>query len=315
MENIERVIILGCCLILSLICFQSIIIYSLIRILPIFKILIVEFSLLLVLTCLLGCSVYHVQMWRDSNSDSSLLNKLYTITAVIMQVQSVLLCAKVFENIFGQISPYGSSFIKNALLFSRVFNFFHIISLTILNVYRQYKPTEYLDISLEPSVHWIIFSIEFILTFLYFLVQIWNGCFDFIWNLRPECMIEKTVTIIGPSTLLVCVILLLKVADDGYGLIKRTKKALMRLHKRVASVFRLVTGRCSNQNLVTPFNEELYNEQVQYQTNNDQVFRKMFYYIDMALLSSHKPNLFFWFYAFYTCFRMTLAPLCSWSPW
>ena len=271
LENIERVIIIGCCLILCLICFQSIIIYSLIGILPILKILIVEFSLLLVLTCLLGCSVYHVQMWRDSNSDSSLLNKLYTITAVIMQVQSVLLCAKVFENIFGQMSPHGSSFVKNALLFSRVFNFFHIISLTILNVYRQYKPTEYLDISVDPSVHRIIFSIEFILTFLYFLVQIWNGCFDRIWNLRPECMIEKFVRIIGPSTLLVCVILLLKVADDGYGLIKRTKKALNRLHKRIASVFRLVTGRCSNQNLVTPFNEELDNEQIPYQANNDQV--------------------------------------------
>ena len=89
-------------------------------------------------------------------------------------------------------------------------------------------------------------------------------------------MVEKTLTIIGPSILLVCVILLLKVADDGYGLIKRTKKSLMRLNKRVASLFRLVTGRCINQNLVTPFNEELDNEQVQYQTDIDQVVRKMF---------------------------------------
>ena len=132
-------------------------------ILPIYKILIVEFSLLLVLTCLLGCSVYHVQMWRDSNSESSLLNKLYTITAVIMQVQSVLFCAKVFENILG---PHRSSFVKNTLLFSRVFNFFHIISLTILNVYRQYKRTEYLDISVDPRIHRIILSTEFLIRFL-----------------------------------------------------------------------------------------------------------------------------------------------------
>ena len=281
-ENIEKVIIIGCCFILSLICFQSLIIYSLIGILPIFKILIVEFSLLLVLTCLLGCSVYHVQMWRDSNSDSSLLNKLYTITAVIMQVQSVLFCAKVFEkeNIFGQMSPHRSSFVKNTLLFSRVFNFFHIISLTILNVYRQYKRTEYLDISEDPGIHRIIFSIEFILTFLFFIVKFWNGCsvwkYGSIWNQGPECTVAKTLTIIGPSTLLVCVLLLLKVADDGYGLIKRTKKSLMRLNKRVASLFRLVTVRCNNQNLVTPFNEELDNEQVQYQTDIDQVKRKIF---------------------------------------
>ena len=315
MENIEKVIIIGCCFILSLICFQSLIIYSLIGILPILKILIVEFSLLLVLTCLLGCSVYHVQMWRDSNSDSSLLNKLYTITAVIMQVQSVLLCAKIFENIFGQRIPNESSFVKNALLFSRVFNFFHIISLTILNVYRQYKPTEYLDISVDPRVHRIIFSIEFILTFLYFIVQIWNGCFDSIWDLRPECLMERVLTIIGPSTMLVCVILLLKVAEDGYGLIKRIKKALMRLNKRVASLFRLVTVRCSNQNLVTPFNEELDHEQVQYQSN-DQVLRVMFDFRPKAtfLCRSVNPSLSIRIRP-ETCFRMTLAPSCSWSPW
>ena len=86
---------------------------------------------------------------------------------------------------------------------------------------------------------------------------------------------ERVLTIIGPSTMLVCVILLLKVADDGYGLIKRSKKALMSLNKRVASLFRLFTGRCSNQNLVTPINEELDPEQVQYQSN-DQVLRVMF---------------------------------------
>ena len=99
-ENIERILIFSCCLILCLICLQSLIIFSLLAILPISQILIVEISLLLVLVCLLGCSVYHVQMWRDANSGTSLLNNLYTITAVIMQVQSLLLCAHIFHNIF-----------------------------------------------------------------------------------------------------------------------------------------------------------------------------------------------------------------------
>ena len=96
-ETIERVIISGICLILSLICLQSLIIYSLLGILPISQILVVEISLLLALVCLLGCSVYHVQMWRDANSGTSLLNNLYTITAIIMQVQSVLLCGQIFN--------------------------------------------------------------------------------------------------------------------------------------------------------------------------------------------------------------------------
>ena len=270
-ETMERVIIFGICLILSLICLQSLIIYSLLGILPISQILVVEISLLLALVCLLGCSVYHIQMWRDANSGTSLLNNLYTTTAVIMQVQSVLLCAKIFEDVFGQDNPHVNSFVKNTLLFSRVLNFFHIISLTILNVYRQYKPTEYLHISVNPRGKWIIFSIEISLASLYFIVQILNGCFDDIWNLRSDCMVERVLTIIGPTILIICVFLLLKVTEDGYGLWKRTKKALLCINKRVVSFYRLVTGKCTNQNLVTPFNEELDNEQVQYQLNIDQV--------------------------------------------
>ena len=269
METVERFLIFGCCLILCLICVQSLIIFSLLRILPISKILIVEISLLLVLICLLGCSVYHVQMWRDANSSSSLLNNLYTITAIIMQVQSVLLCAQIFEDIVGQNNPYFSSFVKNTLLFSRVFNFFHIISLTILNVFRQYKPSKYLDISVDPRGKWIIFSIEFLLTCFYFIVQIWNGCFESNWNLLSNCMTERVLIIIAPTVLITCSLLLLKVAEDGYGLWKRAKKAVLCINKRVASFFQLVFGNCFNQNMVTPFNEELDNDQ--FQLNIDQV--------------------------------------------
>ena len=188
-----------------------------------------------------------------------------------MQVQSVLLCAKVFEDIFDQNNPNVNSLVKNTLLFSRVLNFFHIISVTILNVYRQYKPTEYLHISVNPRGKWIIFSVELILTFLYFIVQILNGCFDNCWNLHSDCLMERVLTIFGPTTLMICVFLLLKVAEDGYGLWKRAKTALLCLNKWVVSFFRLVTGKCTNQNQVTPFNDELENEQVQYQLNIDQV--------------------------------------------
>ena len=188
-----------------------------------------------------------------------------------MQVQSVLLCAKVFEDVFDQNNPNVNSLVKNTLLFSRVLNFFHIISVTILNVYRQYKPTEYLHISVNPRGKWIIFSVELILTFLYFIVQISNGCFDNSWNLRSDCLMERVLTIFGPTTMMICVFLLLKVAEDGYGLWKRTKTALLCLNKGAVSFFRLVTGKCTAQNQVTPFNDELENEQVQYQLNIDQV--------------------------------------------
>ena len=267
-ESVERGIIFGCLFLLCLLAFHSLIYLSFLH--SISKILIVEISLLLVLVCLLGCSVYHVQMWRDANSGTSLLNNLYTITAVIMQVQSVLLCAQIFEDIFGQNNQYLNSFVKNTLLLSRVFNFFHIISLTILNVCRQYKPSKYLDISVDPRGKWIIFSIEFLLTFSYFIVQIWNGCFDSVWNLLSGCMTERLLIIIAPTVLIICSLLLLKVAEDGYGLWKRTRKASLCFNRRVASFFRLVSGYCFNQNLVTPFNEELDNDQ-SYQFNIEQV--------------------------------------------
>ena len=96
-ENVERAIVFGCCFLLCFISIQALIIYSLLGILPISQILVVEISVLLTLVCLLGCSVYHVQMWRDANSGTSLLNNLYTITAIIMQVQSVLLCGQIFN--------------------------------------------------------------------------------------------------------------------------------------------------------------------------------------------------------------------------
>ena len=67
--------------ILSLICVNGLIVtflgFSLFL-----KIIITELSVFLVL---------HVQRWRDSGSDYSLLNNLYTVLAVILQIQSIVL--------------------------------------------------------------------------------------------------------------------------------------------------------------------------------------------------------------------------------
>ena len=257
-ESIERVTIFGFLFLLCIIGLHSFIYFSFL--LPISKILIVEISLLLTVTCLLGFTVYHVQMWRDTNSSSSLLNNLHTITAIILQLQSVLLCCQIFNNV---LCPKNNNKMMNyvtmLLWFSRVLNFFRVIVITIIYVYRQYKPSEYLIISVNPRGKCIILSLEFFVSVLFIILQLWNGCFD-NWIIIAECsMITRGLKIFGPIVMIICVLLLLKVTEDGYGISKRTKKYVSLLFPR-------------NQNLVTPLNEELDNEQDQlHPINDDQV--------------------------------------------
>ena len=281
-ENVERAIIFGCCFLLCFTSIQALIIYSLLGILPISQILIVEISLVLALVCLLGCSVYHVQMWRDANSDTSLLNNLYTITAVIMQVQSVLLCGQIFTNILCPNNKTVFNYVTILLWFSRVLNFFHMIILTVMNVFRQYKPAVYLNISVDPRGKWIILSTESILSFLIISMQVWTGCF-----MSTECLMSRVVRIFGPIVLIVCVLLLLKVTEDGYGLCKRAKKAL-------------ATFCLRKQNLVVPLNHDLENAQVQIQPIIVDQVKNVIYNVLCNLLV--------------ISFRMTLARSCSWSP-
>ena len=252
MEKVKRVFIIGCCSLVCLIFIQSLIVQLLFD--NLVKILIVEISLFLVLICLLGCSVYHVQMWRDANSGTSLLNNLHTITAIIMQVQSVLLCAcaQIFDNVFCPKNKTMINYVSMLLWFSRILNFFHMIFGTIMNVYRQYKPTEYLHISVDPRGKWIILSLEFFASFLFITLQLWNECLDnWIINTNKCSMITRVVRIVGPFLMIVCVLLLLKVTEDGYGISKRTNNCLSLLSLR-------------NQNMVTP-------EEQLHPINDDQV--------------------------------------------
>ena len=143
------------------------------------------------------------------------------------------------------------NYVTILLWFSRVLNFFHMIILTLMNVFRQYKPAVYLNISVDPRGKWIILSTESILSFLFVSMLVWNGCFD-SWIFMSECSMSRGVRIFAPIVLFICVLLLLKVTEDGYGLWKRTKKALAIFCRK-------------KQNLVVPLNHEMENAQVQIQ--------------------------------------------------
>ena len=125
-----------------------------------------------------------------------------------------------------------------------------MICSTIINVYRQYKPTGYVNISVDPRGKWIILSLEFFVSSLFIILQLWNGCLDnWIINTNKCSTILSGIRIVGPIVMIVCVLLLLKVTEDGYGISKRTKKYLSLLCLR-------------NPNIVTPLNDELRNEQL-----------------------------------------------------
>ena len=70
--------------------------------------------------------------------------------------------------------------------------------------------------------------------------------------MSTECSMSRVVRIFGAIVLIVCVLLLLKVTEDGYGLWKRTKKAL-------------ATFCLRKRNLVIPLNHDLENAHVQIQ--------------------------------------------------
>ena len=237
--------------ILSLICVHGLIVkflgFSLFL-----KIIITELSVFLVLVCLLGCSVLHVQRWRDSGSDYSLLNNLYTVLAVILQVQSIVLLGQNAVDVFCLDNPLIKSSAQILLGFFRRFNMLNTLSLTFLTVYRQYKAYDYLNLSVDPKTKWIIITLEFLLSLFWTGITFiwpWFFCHDY------ECVCEEetgcgliTITRTSLSVILiVCVLLLLKVAEDSYGILNRTKK-------KALSSFRSLM--CINQNTVTPFNDE-----------------------------------------------------------
>ena len=52
---------------------------------------IILFAIILLTVSLLGYSVYLIKMKRDSSSDATLLNHLYTVMAIINQASSILM--------------------------------------------------------------------------------------------------------------------------------------------------------------------------------------------------------------------------------
>ena len=63
-----------------------------------FSLLDVGMSLLLCVISLLGYTVYHIQMRRDSTSQARLLNHLYSIFAYVSQAQSLTYFANVLSS-------------------------------------------------------------------------------------------------------------------------------------------------------------------------------------------------------------------------
>ena len=62
-----------------------------------FTLLDVGISLLLCVISLLGYTVYHIQMMRDSTSQARILNHLYSIFAYVSQAQSLTYFANVLS--------------------------------------------------------------------------------------------------------------------------------------------------------------------------------------------------------------------------
>ena len=114
----------------------------------------VVMSLLLCVISLLGYTVYHIQMRRDSTNQARILNHLYSIFAYVSQAQSLTY----FANILSNHLPSEDNMLKCFLINLRAFMSLLVLQTTILltagHLLSHLKPSYYLELSVKmETIH------------------------------------------------------------------------------------------------------------------------------------------------------------------
>ena len=123
----------------------------------------VGLSFILCVTCVLGYTVYHIQMRGDTNNQARLLNHLYSIFAYVSQVQSLIIFAIV---IHANLSP-EDRMSKCVLVNIRALMSFiateTLILLTVSHLLCHHNPSAYLDLSvkMDEKHKWSLVMIMF----------------------------------------------------------------------------------------------------------------------------------------------------------
>ena len=184
---------------------------------------IILFAIILLMINLLGYSVYLIKMKRDSASDATLLNHLYTGMAIINQANSmVMFVMTIFDVLFlsGSTMYTIIEFTFKFLVFLSICN---VVTVTGATLFKHLSPAGYLRVSQNMLVIKIIIAFKICIALLCFMLSVWR-CES---NLPCVGVLQRKMWFpLG----VICFLVLFKIADDNY-------KILMKMKLKMKNVF------------------------------------------------------------------------------
>ena len=170
---------------------------------------IIVFAIILLMINLLGYSVYLIKMKRDSASDATLLNHLYTGMAIINQASSTTM----FTLALGDILVLSDSSIIIIIEFTFKFLIFlsigNVVTVTGATLFKHLSPAGYLSVSQNMRVIKIIMASKICIALLSFLLTVLK-C-----ESKLSCM-GLCGRIVWVPLGVICFLVLFKIADDNY---------------------------------------------------------------------------------------------------
>ena len=195
---------------------------------------IILFAIILLMINLLGYSVYLIKMKRDSASDATLLNYLYTGMAIINQVNSTIMFIITLGDIlvprFLDINIIIIEFALKFLIFLSIGN---LVALTGATLFKHLSPAGYLRVSQNMWSIMIIFAFKICIALLTFLLSVWRCDRDI------SCLGVSQMKIWAPIGF-ICFLVLFKIVDDNYKITMKMKMKMKKVLRNDNSVFPLV---------------------------------------------------------------------------
>ena len=123
----------------------------------------VGLSFILFATCILGYSVYHIQMRGDTNNQARLLNHLYSIFAYVSQAQSLIIFAIVIHTHTSPEDQLSKCVLVNIRALMSFIATQTLILLTVSHLLCHHNPSFYLELSVKMDAKhkWILVVIMF----------------------------------------------------------------------------------------------------------------------------------------------------------
>ena len=177
---------------------------------------IVLFSVILLMINLLGYSVYLIKMKRDSASDATLLNHLYTGMAVINQANSTMMFTLTMGDVMVLSDATFFVIIEFATKFLTSVCIGNLVTVTGATLYKHLSPSGYLRVSQNKLIIKMIMASMVCIALLSFLPTVWM-C---EWQLSCVGFLQR---VMWSPLGVICFLVLFKITDDNYKILRKIK--------------------------------------------------------------------------------------------